>query len=231
MNITYWSDYACPYCYIGETRLKKAIAQMSDPEDFSLEMKSFELDPDAPAVCEGDTVTRFAKKYRISPMLAAHQIERISQMGRDEGLAFQYALSRSTNTMDAHRLTKLAVSKGDPDLTDRLIERLFDAYFGQNLELADHDTLRKIAEECGLDPSEVDDVLSSDRFRRDVLEDEAEAERRGIRGVPFFVIDGKYEISGAQSVPAMRSALLRALAETEAPSDPAGMVCGPDGCR
>lgn len=125
MKITYWSDYACPYCYIGEARLKKAIADIPDLKDVEIEMKAFQLDPSAGVYAAGDTQTRFAHKYGISVQEAEETIEHISQMGIAEGLDFKYATTLFTNTMDAHRLTKLAQSKNDPELAEKIIEALF----------------------------------------------------------------------------------------------------------
>ena len=138
MKITYWSDYACPYCYIGEARLKKALEQIPELKGTEIEMKSFQLDPSAGQHAESDTQTRFAHKYGISMEAAGQQIETISRMGRDEGIDFKYAATLFTNTMDAHRLTKLAQRKNDPALTERVIESLFDACFTQNKELGAH---------------------------------------------------------------------------------------------
>lgn len=119
MKIIFWSDFACPYCYIGETRMKKAIAQLEEagriqPGEVQLQMKAFQLEPYAPEHAEGDTLTRFAAKYKLTDEEAAAKIDEITQMGRAEGLEFNYAAARSTNTMDAHRLTKLAQSKSYP---------------------------------------------------------------------------------------------------------------------
>ena len=111
MKITYWSDYACPYCYIGEKRLKKAIADIPELKDVQLEMKAFQLDPTAGIHAAGDTQTRFAHKYGISMEDAGKTIEHISELGRAEGIDFRYATTLFTNTMDAHRLTKLAKDK------------------------------------------------------------------------------------------------------------------------
>ena len=119
MKITYWSDYACPYCYIGETYLKQAIADLGIGDQVEVEMKAFELDPDASKEYAGTTVDRFAKKYGLSIQGAQARIDGISQMGRDAGLDFRYAETRYTNTFDAHRLTKLAQKK-DRALADRL---------------------------------------------------------------------------------------------------------------
>ena len=137
MNITYWSDYACPYCYIGETYLKQAIHNLGLDGQIEVEMKAFELDPDASREYTGATVDRFAKKYGLSLQAAQQRIDGISQMGREAGLDFRYAETRYTNTFDAHRLTKLAQQSGDPALTDRLSERLYKAYFAEGLELAE----------------------------------------------------------------------------------------------
>ena len=208
MKIVYWSDYACPYCYIGEARLKKAIKDLDFPVE--IEMRSFQLDPTAPKKSNGDTQTRFANKYGLSLARAGIQIEVISKMGRDEGLDFKYATTLFTNTMDAHRLTKLAQSKNNPALTENLIENLFKAYFTDNKELADIEVLQDIGEKSGLNSLEVKNLLASNQFEEDVKKDEYEAFQRGIHGVPFYIIGEKYTISGTQNSDLMREAILEA---------------------
>ena len=208
MKIVYWSDYACPYCYIGEARLKKALKGLDFPVE--IEMKSFQLDVTAPKKSNGDTQTRFANKYGISFAQAGLQIEVISKMGRDEGLDFKYATTLFTNTMDAHRLTKLAQSKNDPVLTEKLIENLFKAYFTDNKELADIKVLQDIGGKSGLNSLEVKNLLESSQFEEDVKKDEYEAFQRGIHGVPFYIIDGKYTISGTQNSDLMKEIILEA---------------------
>ena len=230
MKITYWSDYACPYCYIGEKRLKKAIADIPEFKDVQLEMKAFQLDPTAGIHAAGDTQTRFAHKYGISMEDAGKTIEHISELGRAEGIDFRYATTLFTNTMDAHRLTKLAKDKDNQERTEKLIERLFAAYFTDNKELADKELLQKIGEECGLDPQEVKDVLDSDRYREDVILDEREASRYGIQAVPFFVV-GKYGIPGALPAEEMKAVIMKALEDEQEIKPRQGMSCGPDGCR
>ena len=230
MKITYWSDYACPYCYIGEARLKKAIADIPELKDVEIEMKAFQLDPSAGEHAAGDTQTRFAHKYGISMQEAGETIEHISQMGIAEGLDFKYATTLFTNTMDAHRLTKLAQSKNDPELAEKIIEALFKAYFTDNKELADKELLQKIGEDAGLDAEEVKEVLSSDKYKDEVLLDEREAARYGIHAVPFFVV-GQYGISGAQSVDGMKAAIMKVMEESAEAVTEQGMSCGPDGCR
>ena len=230
MKITYWSDYACPYCYIGEARLKKAIADIPELKDVEIEMKAFQLDPSAGEHAAGDTQTRFAHKYGISMQEAGETIEHISQMGIAEGLDIKYATTLFTNTMDAHRLTKLAQSKNDPELAEKIIEALFKAYFTDNKELADKELLQKIGEDAGLDAEEVKEVLSSDKYKDEVLLDEREAARYGIHAVPFFVV-GQYGISGAQSVDGMKATIMKVMEESAGAVTEQGMSCGPDGCH
>lgn len=227
MKIVYWSDYACPYCYIGEVRMKKALSELGIAAD--LEMKAFQLDPYAGQHAESDTVTRFAKKYMLSKEQAAANIEHISQLGKAEGLDFKYATTLFTNTMDAHRLTKLAQSKS-AKLADAVSEKLYKAYFTDNLELADRELLTKIGTECGLDETEITEMLESDRYEDDVRLDEREAARYGIHGVPYFVINGKLAISGAEATDTLKIALAKA-AKEGAVKPAQGMTCGPDGCK
>jgi len=229
MKITYWSDYACPYCYIGEARLKSAIKELKLEDKIELEMKAFQLDPGAPEKSNGTTLDRFAAKYGLSKSQAAQQIENISQMGRDEGLEFNYATTLFTNTMDAHRLTKYACEK-DAAIGDKLIEALFKAYFSDNKELADHDVLMQYALDSGLSEDEIKEVLASDKYKDEVILDEREAARYGIHAVPFFVV-GKYGIPGALSTEQMKATIMKTMEEESDMPKAQGMTCGEDGCR
>lgn len=226
MTIKIWSDYACPFCYIGEKRLEKALSQVADGDKIKIEFKSFELDPTASEKVTSSTVERFAKKYGMSIDDAAQRIEQISMMGRREGIDFKYISTRYTNTFDSLRLTKFAQEKGH----DEIIEKLFDAYFTKNLELADHEVLKKIAAECGLDENEVAEVLNSDKYAEEVRRDEYEAAVNGIHGVPYFVIADKYALSGAQPADVIKQAIEDAVAY-EIDEKFSGMTCGPDGCK
>ena len=157
---------------------------------------------------------------------AAHRIEQISMMGRREGIDFKYASTRYTNTFDSLRLTKLAQERGH----NEIITKLFDAYFTKNLELSDHDVLKNIAIECGLDENEVEELLKGNKYAAEVRNDEKEAAMLGIHGVPYFVIGSKYGLSGAQPVEVLKQAINEALTdETEAAFN--GMTCGPNGCH
>ena len=224
MKIQYWSDYACPYCYIGETRLEKAIADLGLADDVELEMRAFELDSSAPAEVTGDTLNRFARKYRLSLDEAAERIEGISELGRDLGIDFRYATTLYSNTFDAHRLTKWAHTKGNTAIE----KLLFDAYFTKNEVLADHEVLLNIAEEAGLDRAEAAEVLASDAFADEVRADEAQSRQLGVTGVPFFVIDGKVAIPGAMSQDAFKKALEQVLEEEAVTGK--GASCTSDAC-
>lgn len=222
MKIEIWSDYACPFCYIGEKRLSQALAEV-DNKNITVEFKSFELDPYADKKVTSTTPERFAEKYGLSLEAATERIEQISLMGRREGIDFRYATTRYTNTFDALRLTKFAQDKRH----DEIIIKLFDAYFTKNLELSDHAVLKKIAVECGLDSAKVDEVLSGERYSKEVRDDEREATQLGIHAVPYFVVGGKYGLSGAQPSELLKRAITDALTEESFN----GMTCGADGCH
>ena len=224
MKVVYWSDYACPFCYIGETILKQAFRNLNTDEKLELVMKSFELDPTASKQVTSSTPERFAKKYGMSLPQAEARIESISLMGRSAGLNFRYSSARYTSTLDAHRLTKLAQAKYDNDTAEKLSTNLYDAYFTRNLELASHDVLTQAGITAGLSESDIHAVLESDMYESEVRLDEQEAYSRGIHSVPFFVVEGKYYISGAQSLEAMTETLRQGLSTS-------AMTCGPDGCR
>ncbi len=231
MKITYWSDYACPYCYIGEKRLETAIEELGlGVNDIEVEMKAFELDPNASYEVVSKTDERFAVKYGLTLNAARERIEGISLLGRREGIDFRYADTQYTNMLDAHRLTKLVASKGNKENTQKVIHLLFDAYFTKNLKLADRSVLSDIARQVGIEEDELNKTLDSDDFIDDVRFDENEAYKLGVHGVPYFVIDDKYVIGGCQTKSGIKQTILKALDENNESSEQ-GMTCGPDGCK
>lgn len=230
MKITYWSDYACPYCYIGEIRLRKALVELGLSQEIPLEMKAFQLDPNAPLQSGRDVAERIARKYGMTLEQAKEQVAQISETGHLEGLAFHYEGTLSTNTMDAHRLTKYAASRGDNALMQRLIDRLFQANFADNQALADRAVLLQAAEDVGLKRQEAEEMLYSDAFRQEVLSDQLEAERYGVQGVPFFTV-GRYCIPGAVPIHDFKAVIRQVLTEESAPVCEGGYQCGPSGCH
>ncbi len=227
LRIDIWSDIACPWCYVGKRRLEAALQQEGAPP-VEIVWRSFELDPSAPKISptEPPYADRLAKKYGTTPARAGEMIQRMTQVAATDGLDMRFDRIRPGNTFDAHRLLHLAKSRG---LQGALEERLFRAYLTEGEALGDPAVLERLGIDVGLDAQEVRDVLGSDRYAGDVRGDQAQARELGITGVPFFVIGGKYGVSGAQSAEVLGSALQRAHAELATAVDAVG-VCGPDGC-
>lgn len=229
MIIEYWSDFACPFCYIAETRMKKALRELDISDECRLDFKAFELNQDAPKIPKRNIVEGFSHHYGMTMEQAQAQVDRICAMGKEEGLEFNYATARGSNTFDALRLTKLAQSKGR-ELGDAFVERMYKAYFTENRILADRETLLSIAEEMGLDRKESEDLLDGDMYSKEVRRDEQKAYYLGISAVPFFVINKKYGIPGAVETSQMKKVLMKAYSEEETEELQPGMTCGPDGC-
>ena len=228
MKITYWSDFACPYCYIGNTRLKKAIEDLD--LDVELDIRAFELDQNAPTDVKSTTVERFAVKYGLSIEDAQNQVAQISSLGIAEGIDFKYESTLYTNTRDAHSLMKLAQDK-NPEIVEKLAISLFDAYFVENLKLADHNILLEIGSKVGLDESEVNEVLKSDLYNSKVEEDENIVLSAGIHAVPFYLFDNKYSIPGALSYEDFKSVLSQITSENEVDEDKDTDNCADGVCK
>lgn len=212
MEIKYWSDFACPFCYIGSTRLKRALKDL-DMKDVELEFKSFQLDPDAPSETSDSYLDHFTHGIKELEPRAKAQMANITNMAKEENLDFNLLDVVPTNTMDAHRLLKLAQSKNNAQLTEKLIQSFYKIYFAEGKSIADHAVLKKAAIAAGLDEKEIDAVLSSDEFKDAVLADRTELQEFGVRGVPFFLINDKYAISGAQPYDVFVDSLKKVVAQ------------------
>lgn len=234
MTLTIWSDFACPYCYIGETRLEKAIEELGLKDEVQIDYRAFKLDPTAPKEVTTNTPERFAAKYRLSLEDAKKQIQQISDLGKELGIDFRYATTRYSNTRDAHRLMKLAEAKYDRSTVERLNKALFAAYFTENLVLSDHKVLLEKGVAAGMNEKEIRDVLDSDMYNDEVRLDEREAMMRGVRGVPYVVFNGGFAVPGALTIDGFKSALKREMKKAEKESGDNGgerpHSCGPDGC-
>lgn len=208
MKITIWSDYACPYCYIGEIRLMNALSDIGAIDRVEVEYKAYEINPNpSPEASASSAAQRMAGKRRIPLKEAEDKIAGIEQLGADLGLDFKLSTARYSTTRDAHRLMKLAESKNDRDLVRKLNFALFDAFFGKNLVLADAENLILTAESVGMDGKEVADMLAGDRFTSEVLADEKEAMKHGVRGVPYFLFGDSLAVPGALSTEAFKEVL------------------------
>ena len=161
MKIEIWSDYACPYCYIGERQLEKALESLSGKENIDISYKAFELDPSASYEVTTNTKDRVAKKYGYTSEQAQQMIDNVTRYAKSVGLDYNYDTVPYTNTFDAHRIAKYAETKGKGL---EMSEKLFHAYFTENKEMSDHKVLTDIAVELGLDKLEVEDVLKITSF-------------------------------------------------------------------
>jgi predicted DsbA family dithiol-disulfide isomerase len=234
LSLQIWSDIACPWCYVGKRRLETALSRFPEREDVRITWRSFELDPGAPAVREPQPYAeRIAKKYGSSVSHAQSMITRMTGVAKAEGLDFDFEHARPGNTFDAHRLLHLAHARGKQDA---LKERLFRAYLCEGQAIGDRETLARLGGEVGLDADELQAVLSTDQYAREVRADEAAARAIGVDGVPFFVIADRYAVAGAQPADLLLSALTKAWSELPELPDVQrlevadGAVCGPDGC-
>ena len=231
IKISYWSDYACPFCYIGEKRMQNLLKELNLEDKFEFIFRCFELNPSASKNVESKTDERFAKKYMITIEQARNRIESINNLGKEEGIDFKYDSTLYTNTFDAHRLTKLIQSKGNYENTQKLIYLLYDAYFTKNLKLADRDVLINIGTQVGCTKEEIEKLLDNDDFGKEVRKDEEDGYIEGVHGVPYFIIGNQYIINGVEGKEIMKKKLINALNnEKENNNNFDGMKCGPDGC-
>lgn len=212
LRVDVWSDVVCPWCYVGKRRLEAAIARLPSPGDVEVVWRSFELDPKAPRGTRGRVsyAERLAKKYGATVEQATQMIERMTSVGKAEGIPFHFERARPGNSFDAHRVLHLAREKG---VQGAVKERLFRGYFTEGEAIGDRKTIVRLAGEAGLEPAAVRRTLAGDAHAKAVRADEEEARRNGIHAVPFFVLGGVYGISGAQSVELMHEALAQAWSE------------------
>lgn len=210
MNVEIWSDVVCPWCYIGKRRFERALASFDHPDEVTVTYRSFELDPDAPAERTGTHAEHLAGKYGMTTAQAEQANKQMTERAADDGLEFRFDLIRGGNTFDAHRLLHLAEDHG---LQPQLKERLLRATFTEGVPIADKPTLVRLATEAGLPAAQVQAVLDGDAYADAVRADEQQAARYGISGVPFFVADGKYAVSGAQPPEVLLQLLRRAYDE------------------
>ena len=196
MIIKIWSDIMCPFCYIGKRNFENALAQFGRADELEIEWKSFQLDPTIPKMKQRVDVYEYlatSKGISIEDSKAMH--ENVVRMAKSVGLEYNFDRAVIANSFDAHRLIQFAKSKG---LGNEIEETLFAAYFTNGLDMSNLDTLIEIGSSIGLSPVELETILHSEDFSSEVQNDILEAQKYGVRGVPYFVLDDKYAISGAQ---------------------------------
>ncbi len=196
MKVEIWSDVVCPWCYVGKRRFEAAVSRFAHRDEVEVVWRAFELDPTAPVAREGAYPDRLAAKYGMSVTDAQAMIARMVAAGAHDSLDLRFDLARPGNTFCAHRLLHLALDRG---VQDDLKERLLAATFTEGAAIGDPEVLERLAVEAGLDAHEVRSVLQGDAYATEVRADERRAKALGITGVPFFVVDGTYGVSGAQS--------------------------------
>ena len=219
LSVQIWSDVQCPWCYIGKRKFEAALAELAaDPEAPQVEVvyRSFELAPDTPVDFEGTPVDYLSQRKGIAPEQARAMIDRVSGIAESVGLDYRYDDIHQTNTVLAHELLHFAKAHGKQL---ELKERLLRAYFTEGRHLGRADDLAELAAEVGLDRDAAATALAEHSHLAEVKADMAQAVAYGIQGVPFFVIDDRYGISGAQETAHFVAALRQAAAErAEAPA-------------
>lgn len=210
MNIEIWYDLVCPWCYLGKRRFEHALADFDHRDQVRVVHRAFQLDPTAPQGETFDQVEQITKKHGISVQQFKAQQAKVVELGRVEGLEYNFDGGRAGNTFDAHRLIRLGLERG---LQDVVIERFFRAHFTEQRSLFDVDSLVALSVEAGLDADEARKVLAEQAYTQAIKDDVQQAQEYGANGVPFFVIDDRYGISGAQPRRTFVDALSRAWAE------------------
>jgi len=195
MRVDIWSDIVCPWCYVGKRRFEAALAAFEGRDEIQIVHHAFQLNPQAPRDRTSSRGEMLMAKYGMTPEQLTATDARMTRVAADEGLDYHLEGTVTGNTRDAHQLVHLA---REYDLEDAMIERLYRAYFTEGRSVFDQDSLVELARDVGLDPDEVRQVLHEGRYEPDVDEDIDIARRVGITGVPFFVFDAKYGLSGAQ---------------------------------
>lgn len=236
MRIDIWSDVVCPWCSIGKRRLERALADFPHRDQVEVVYHSFLLDPGAPTEPTGTAQQMLARKYGLTLAQAAERQAAVIAVAAELGMDWsKHHESPHVGTVDAHRLLHLALAEGGPRQQAALKDALLQAYFGDARNVADHAVLREVASEVGPDAARVDDVLSGEEYAGDVAADIAQARAYGATGVPFFVVDEKYGVSGAQPTELFTQLLERAWSESRpvletVPGAAGAEACGPDGC-
>lgn len=212
VTVDIWSDIMCPFCYMGDTLLRQAAE--ASGMDLDIRYHSFQLMPDLPLGQAMNVNDLLEQKRGIPRAQAAAMNQQVTDRAAQVGLTYNLDAAIATNTLPAHRLTHFAKSHGKQE---PLMAELFRAYITDGVNIGDHDVLTDLAEKSGLERSAAQDALETDAFSQDVQADIAQAREIGINGVPFFVFNGKYAVSGAQPHEVFQQALSQAadLAPTE----------------
>jgi predicted DsbA family dithiol-disulfide isomerase len=232
MKVEIWSDVMCPFCYIGKRKFEKALAEFPDKADIELEWKSFQLAPDMKTTL-GKSIHQYLAEHKGFGLEEAKRMnDHVTAMAEKVGLTYNFDKSIVANSFNAHRFSHFAKQKGKQNEAE---EKLFQAYFTNGKNIDDYNTLIHLGEEIGLDPMELRTALEKGAFGDEVNADIEEAHQLGVQGVPFFVFDRKYAVSGAQESQAFTQVLEKSFEEWNKEHKNTiqeivdGQVCTPDG--
>ena len=233
LKVQIWSDIMCPFCYIGKRRIEEALILFEHKDAVAIEWKSFQLDATFKASADDNMVDHLAEKYGKEKDWAQGMLDNMTQNAKNAGLDFHFEKAILANSFNAHRLLHLAKKY---QLANDLEELLFKAYLTEGKNINDNSTLKELGVSVGLNAVEIDEVLNSDAYGNDVKQDIQNANAIGVQGVPFFVFDNKYAVSGAQPATAFLEILQKAWDEGKFDSKVTlintteGDSCGIDGC-
>ncbi|MFP8892626.1 DsbA family oxidoreductase [Chryseobacterium sp. EZn1] len=232
MKIEIWSDVMCPFCYIGKNNFEQALNKLPFKDEVEIEWKSFQLDPTLDPKETQDTIQYFREKKGVAEAQAAQMLGQVTQMGKGAGIDFNFGKTLITNTFSAHKLLHLAKKHNK---SNEMEEALFIAHFIDGKNVGDTEVLTALAESLGIDREEALQAITTDQLDYEVNQDIQEARNNGISGVPFFVLNGKYAVSGAQPAEVFENALQQTYKEAVSPfkdiSGENGASCDADGCR
>lgn len=210
MKIEIWSDIMCPFCYIGKRNFETALEQFPDKDKIQIEWKSYQLDPTAPEVAVETQEDYLVKNKGMSREQVKGMMDNVTEMAKKVGLEYHLDKSLMVNTKKAHQLIQFAKTK---NLANELEERLFKAFFTEGKNIADIETLTELGKEVGLDENELQVAFTDEKFENRMKNDIKKGQELGVRGVPFFVLDRKYGVSGAQPPQAFLQNLNQAYSE------------------
>lgn len=231
MQVEIWSDVMCPFCYIGKRKFETALDQFPHKNQIDIVWKSFQLAPDQETVTDKTVHQYLAERKGWTLEQARQMTDHVTALARQVGLTYHFDKAVTANSFDAHRFSHVAKKHG---VQDQAEERLFAAYFTEGKNTADHETLVQLGQEIGLDTQEVSAVLQSDQYADAVQTDIYQARQLGVQGVPFFVFNRKYAVSGAQDSPVFSGAIEKSFSEWKKANDQpeltvvGGPVCTPD---
>ena len=231
MKVEIWSDVVCPFCYVGKRKFEKALGEFAHRDDVQIEWKSFQLTPDFVPTPGESMHAMLAKKKGVSEAEGRRMNDQMTMIAKEVGLNYNFDNTIPANTFLAHQLIHFAAHQGQQAT---MKERLFAAYYLEGRDLNELDTLLNLTAELGLDTDAARQALEAGTYANEVRRDEYEAQQIGVRGVPFFVFEDKYAVSGAQPSEVFAEVLDKVWDENHPKTQPTmladGPACGPDGC-